>query len=187
MKSVLLFLLFLFPSVLSAQFHATKDGFATEDGKDFYVAEISGKSAKDLYGSTRKYIMSNFKNPDIVSNSIENEMINMHAVFSKAYPVKKNLTTFYPDVDMNLIMYFKDGRIRFDIPVINKMLCVATGGSFEVVFSGGVNLLGSGDISLFNKNDKVKNEKGVEAINNFINNLINEIVEYSSNQSDSDW
>ena len=46
----LLALLFLFLSLsVNAQFRVTPDGFKTEEGQDFYVAPIEGKSAMDLY------------------------------------------------------------------------------------------------------------------------------------------
>mgnify|MGYP001469320955 FL=1 len=106
-------------------------------------------------------------------------MINLHGIFPDAIPCKKWLGTHYADVDVNLIMYFKDGRIRFDIPIINSMTCYSYTPSrvpTKWYFS-----------SFFKKDDKVKNKNAVEALNKLINNFIAEMIEYAKAQSNNDW
>lgn len=106
-------------------------------------------------------------------------MINLHGVFPNTIPVKKWLGTHYADVDLNLIIYFKDERIRFDTPTINKMICYSykpNDTPSEWYFS-----------SFFKKDGKIKNEMAVEGLNQFINKFITNIIEYTSNQTNEDW
>lgn len=46
----------LFANIANAQFKATKDGIKTDDGNDFYVVSIDGKSAKELFRNSAKRI-----------------------------------------------------------------------------------------------------------------------------------
>lgn len=172
-KITFLFFVLCLSSFVNAQFKATPNGVATEDGKEFYVVEIEGKTASELYKSALGYILSNFKNPDVVSNKLENEMINLHGVYTDRYRVDKTLgIVVYAHVDMNLIMYFKDGKVRFDIPIIHSMRC---GGKGAEVYFGGSSFIGS--ITMFKKNGSIRNKKAVEGFNKFINEVVNDIVD----------
>ena len=90
-KIIFAFAILLLAIPSSAQFKATKDGFLAEDGKNFYVAVVEGKSAMDLYKGVNAYIISNFKNPDAVANRMDGEMINMHASIDNAFVCKKHV------------------------------------------------------------------------------------------------
>lgn len=174
---------------INAQFKASKDGIITESGDDFYVVSIEGKTAGELFRSVNSYILSKFRNPDAVSNKADNSMINMHGVFEKAFPCKKWMGTHYADVDLNLIMYFKDGKLRFDPPAVNKMICETykpSGHACEYSFSGGMGGM-MGESSLFKKNGDVKNKLAVEGINEFINKLVADIIEYAKQEKNDDW
>lgn len=188
MKKLLFSILLLFMAITTnAQFKAEFDGVKTLDGKNFYVVEIPGKSASDLYKSANAFIISNFKNPDAVSNKMENEMINLHGTYPDAFVCKKVMgMKVYARVDMNLVMYFKDGRVRFDIPTINSMYF---NDEYQVMFSGGVNVMGEGDINMFKKNGKVNKEECVENFNSFINGVISTICDYlkGNNAANEDW
>jgi len=170
----------------NAQFKATKDGVVTEDGQPYYIAVINGKTAQELYNSANSYVMNNFKNPNIVTSKQENAMLNIHGVFGDAYVCKKFLgIATYPNVDMNIIMYFKDGKVRFDPPVINSMYI--GGGQNEVKFSGGVRVLGSGDLNMFKKNGNPNDTFLINNFNSFLNGKINDIIQYMKGQSNTNW
>lgn len=97
----------------------------------------------------------------------------------------------YADIDLNLVVYFKDAKIRFDAPVINSMVCrslVSTSGKpytyfFYKKFNGASV---TGDFSLFKKNGDVKNELAVNGLNEFVNNLIKEIADYAKGEFGSE-
>lgn len=180
MKKLLCFVGTLFFSLFAhAQFMATKDGVKTIDGNDFYVVKVDGKTAEQLYNNVESYIIANFKNPDAVANKQDDKMINLHGNFPKAFPCKKGLGKIvsYADVELNLIIYFKDGKIRFDAPSISSMVCptmkTQTGQNWTYYFyaKGAAGQL-TGEFSLFKKNGDVKNEFAVDGFNKFINTLV---------------
>lgn len=191
MKKIL-FVLMLFLSInANAQFKATKDGLTTEDGKPYYVVPIEGKTAMELYKGVNSYVLSHYKNPDAVANKMEGEMINIHSFDSEAFLLSKVMgLKVYGEIDMNLVIYFKDNRIRFDIPVINKMQADKTSGvgkdKTEYYFSGGIGKF-MGSASLFNDKGKVKDKKFVEGLEAYINNMIKEISESAKSYSKEDW
>jgi hypothetical protein len=189
-KVFLLFFLFVFISA-NAQFKATKDGLTTEDGKPYYVVPIEGKTAMELYKGVNSYVLSNYKNPDAVANKMEGEMINIHSFDNEAFLLSKVMgMSVYGEIDMNLVVYFKDNRIRFDIPVINKMQADKTSGvgkdKTQYHFSGGIGKF-MGSASLFNDKGKVKDKKFVEGLESYVNNMIKEISESAKSYSEEDW
>lgn len=189
-KVFLLFFLFVFISA-NAQFKATKDGLTTEDGKPYYVVPIEGKTAVELYKGVNSYVLSNYKNPDAVANKMEGEMINIHSFDNEAFLLSKVMgMSVYGEIDMNLVIYFKDNRIRFDIPVINKMQADKTSGvgkdKTQYHFSGGIGKF-MGSASLFNDKGKVKDKKFVEGLESYVNNMIKEISESAKSYSEEDW
>ena len=189
-KVFLLFFLFVFISA-NAQFKATKDGLTTEDGKPYYVVPIEGKTAMELYKGVNSYVLSNYKNPDAVANKMEGEMINIHSFDNEAFLLSKVMgMSVYGEIDMNLVVYFKDNRIRFDIPVINKMQADKTSGvgkdKTQYHFSGGIGKF-MGSASLFNDKGKVKDTKFVEGLESYVNNMIKEISESAKSYSEEDW
>lgn len=177
-----------------AQFKASKDGVITQDGKNYYVVEIKGKNAKELFDAVEAYVIANFKNPDAVSNLQEGKMINIHGFFSKAFKCRKSLIgAHYADVDLNLIVYFKDGKIRFDAPIVNSMVCNTLKSNSDMPCklyfhkSGTVGQFG-GEINMFKKNGEIRDEFMVYEFNSFINELISNIINYVTNEaSNEDW
>lgn len=174
-------------SVSFAQFKATPDGVATEDGKDFYVATIPNISSTQLYDATNAWVMKNFKNPNAVASKEPGKMISIHGVFTNAFiAAKRMLVTDYADVDLNITIYFKDEKIRFDIPQINNMR-VHPRENCSVTFSGGINVLGAGNINMFKKNGKENKPELIAAFNSFINGLVVSITEQAKSQDSTNW
>lgn len=187
-KIIAICFLFVFASA-NAQFKATKDGFMAEDGKDFYVVNVEGKNAMDLYKGVRAYILSNYRNPDAVSNNMDGEMINLHFIDDRAFPISYGLgVKISAEIDLNIIMRFKDGKIRFDSPIMNRLHTPESMANKEMdyLFSGGTGKF-VGKTSLFNKDGKPKNNKVIKALEDYINKTINEIAESSKGESDEEW
>jgi hypothetical protein len=115
-------------------------------------------------------------------------MITLHGVFPTAFVAIGNLNTKHiASVEMHLSMYFKDDKVRFDPPIMDKMVCVQGEAVRNIVFANGVSILGSGDITLFNKKGEAKKEKTVDSLNNFINSEVNKIIDYIKNSKNSNW
>jgi hypothetical protein len=185
MKKVFLFISIILLSISTkAQFKAVVGSIATEDGKDFYVVDISGKKAPELYKAVNSYINDKFKNSNAVMGKKENEMINLHELCEKAFICRAVLgKAIYANVDMNLTMYFKDDKIRFNIPVINSMKI--NGDKGEVKFSSGTSLLVEKDINMFKVNGEPK--PVADAFNKFLNGTINDIIKYLKKSPDTNW
>ena len=183
----MLYLFYVFYIILLCTIHSNKSWSKNTRWKNFYVVEIPGKTANDLYKLTNAFIISNFKNPNAVSNTLENEMINLHGTYPQAFICKKVLgVNIFANIDMNLIIYFKDGKVRFDTPNINSMYY---NNEYQVRFSGGVNVMGEGDINMFKKNGKINKKDCVDNFNNFINSFISQICDYlkGNNSTNEDW
>lgn len=190
MKALVSIILSLIAISVNAQFKATMNGLVSaSDNKDYYVAEVAGKSAAELYDSVNSFVVSSFKNPDAVANKIDNDMINIHGYYEAAFGIKKILGIVSPvNIDMNLIIRFKDGRIRFDSPIINKMHIPGSSNvkGMHYVFSGGMGKF-VGETSLFDKKGKPKEENVIEGLETFINTLVNSIVDAAKGSSDDNW
>ncbi len=188
MKKMLFLFLILYSTCANAQFKITIDGFVSEvNNTDYYIKEIPGKNAKELYNLALTYIMELFQNPNVVTSKIENELISIHAVIPKAVPCKKWMGTHYADVDMNFIFRFKDGKIRFDSPSINDMVSYTyrpSGNPNHYVLYGGSGGY-VGVSSLFDKKGNVKNEMAVNGLNELVNALTKKMIEKCS--SNNDW
>lgn len=177
---------------LSAQFVVSSNGIHTESEKTFYVKEFENQSAEKLYKEVLSYITSTYRNPDIVSNTIPDEMINMHGFSSDAFVAKYQKLgniEWFAHVDYNLIISFKDGKIRFDAPAINKLYIVGSKGEeIPINFHTGGGFFGGGSIKMFEKDGKIKDERCVKGLTQFINKLVNSICNYVSNYDQSnDW
>lgn len=188
MKKIICFISTMFFTLsIFAQFTASKDGVKTIDGKDFYVVDIEGKTAQELFDNVESYIIANFKNPDAVSNKQTGKMINIHGIYPQAFVCKRVLgVDIFADVDMNLVIYFKDNKVRFDIPNINSMYF---NDEHQVMFSGGISIMGDGDINMFKKNGKINKKDCVNNFNKFLNGFISQICDYlkGNNPTNEDW
>ena len=180
----------MLPMVCFAQFKASHLGVVTENGdKDYHVVEFDGKTANELYEGVLKWVNENFKNPDIVANSIENSMINIHAFYNDAYLYSNQGLGFkyYAKVDVNYIIKFKDGKIRFDCPVVNEMYIRDNGKNLPITFSGNKQFMYVVR-NLFSEDGKPQKNKQIERFNIFINEYVNSICDYiNSPKTDDNW
>lgn len=192
MKKILLFLFAVSLSAMSyAQFKASPNGIISDDGKGYHVVEFEGLSAEELYKRAVNFVMSYYKNPDKVMSRHENEMINIHAIESDAFMVRKTLgMPVYASVHYNIVLKFKDGKLRIDTPVIDRM---PIGADNEVYFSGPSLLKTGGSVILFKKDGKIRNEKAVNGLNGWISVYINNIISYIKDEggkeenNNDDW
>lgn len=183
MKKILfaIFAIFAMSDVVSAQFKASPNGVVSVSENNYYVANIEGKSASELFSAVETYIMSNFKNPDLVINSQKDKVINMHGKFTNAFYDKRTFGNYPVTVELNLVMYFKDNKIRFDTPNVIYMGIESLNDEFKFsmprVFITGT--------TLFTQKGKVLNQKVIDSFNKFINELIVSII--ASTNTNDEW
>lgn len=145
----------------------------------------------DLYKGVNACILSNFQNPDVVASKEEGEIINMHIYSDHAFDVSIGMgLKVGARIDMNLIVYFREGRMRIDAPVINSMAAprnaVLDDKMVNYYFSGGVGKF-VGSASLFKDDGEVKDKKFVASLENYVNAIVAGIVEYAKNYTEEEW
>lgn len=186
MKKFVLFLTLLLLSIHSnAQyFKLTKDGFVSNDGKDFVIIPVEGKDQSDLFNRVNVFVHSNYVNPDKVLSVIENEMININAEHDKAIVLKAVTgVKIDADINFNMVIKFKDDKIRIDAPNINEI----HSGSTYVKFIGNAMDSMNGVMVLFKKNGKIKSEYNVKAIEDFFNAYIQVVLDNINGKDSNDW
>ena len=105
-------------------------------------------------------------------------MLKLHGIFTDAILIGNRLgIKDVADVDLELMMYFKDGKIRFDLPVVNKMKIHPK--DSELFFSGAF-LMGT---NMFKKDGSENKPKIIESFNSFINGLVKTIVDQAKETS----
>ena len=177
-KYLFLLAMSMMASISYAQFKASANGVITENGESFYVANVEGKTAQELYDAVNGWVMANFKNPDAVSSKEDGKMLKLHGIFTDAILIGNRLGfKDVADVDLELMMYFKDGKIRFDLPVVNKMKIHPK--DSELFFSGAF-LMGT---NMFKKDGSENKPKIIESFNSFINGLVKTIVDQAKETS----
>lgn len=174
MKKILFLCCSLAYICANAQFTLTSEGWATEEGKSFYVVEIPGskqelfdkaKTCLTLLYNSPKDVLS-FSAPDVVSISGFTD-----APYFKQMGVKYPIETFY-----TMTIRFKEGRIRFDAPNINNLEVYNKSKRFPIYLGkgGGMGISDMGYI--FKKDGKVRYKDAQRTIEEYFNNLVNTIA-----------
>lgn len=183
-----LFLLFALISMNGyAQFVLTTEGFINDGtNKNFFVYNFDGRSANDLYTQAMIAVTSLYHSSNTVANKVEGEIINING--SGTIQVKR-LMTFDYTMDYNLIIKFKDGRIRFDAPIISEIYTYNGYGQKNVIALKGSNIKDLGtSVHIFNKNGKLKEPKIKSDIETYFNRMISEIISsIESNAGNDEW
>ena len=186
MKQLLTSILFLFYFIISApaQFVVTPNGLMTTEAgeKDYYVIDVPGVSAADLYTKTIEYISNTFISPkDAISGSIENQLLTVTGIETIYYGF---------NVTYKLNYQFKDGRIRYDKPQIISMRKYQDGVDMILTFIKPKMPLGA--IWIFNKKGEVRG-LGVpqykKDLEDLFNNLFNSYEGFIKNplSTEEDW
>ena len=119
MKKIILILLVLLPAICNAQFELTPNGFVDQNTKkDFIIKEFASQSAIDLYNKSLVSITSMYRSPNIVASKVEGEIININGTGTITV---KRIMNFDYTIDYNFILRFKDGRVRFDAPIVSSI------------------------------------------------------------------
>ena len=182
MKKIILFLLSVLPIFCHAQFVLTPNGFKSQDdGKDFIVKPFPGKSATYLYDAVANAILvyglanNSDRNSPNASN-IEGEIIN---IFGTGSIQVRKLKVFDYKVKYNMVIRFRDGRVRFDAPIIHEAYTyngygsdISTGGS---------------TIHVFRRDGDLKEKRIKESLDNLFNDIIERICNSIEGDSYDDW
>ena len=123
MRKIILLTMIAFCSLSYAQtFVVTPDGLrdSTDTDKTFVVIKAEGKSAKELYDNSIKYINRNYKSPnDVIKGKIEGEFLSFITLAKNAFTIKYMGLSMSYDLDYSIEIYFKEGKIKLEI-ISNK-------------------------------------------------------------------
>lgn len=184
MKRIILFALLTLPVIANAQFSLTINGFVSsnDSSKNYIVYEYTNIPKEKLYINVLKFITSNFKSAKDVVSKVDNEVISLNAFQPKQIYAK---TQNY-DINYNLVVSFKDNKIKIDKPIF-ECTTFAYGKTYRLIMSGSNGGFGSEvTIGLFKKDGKQNQEKTITYIESFINGLCNQIKTAASDSNNSD-
>lgn len=92
------------------------NGFVGGDStKNFTVIEAPGMKKNELFKKVLTYLNSQYKNPQKVITSVENESIVVNGYTDQ---IKGDLKWYVYDVNYNIVMNFKDGKLRFEPRIV---------------------------------------------------------------------
>lgn len=150
--------------------------------KSYVVIEIEGKSAKQLFENTKKYIIQTYKNPDIVQKgAIDNEYIKFDTYVPYITTINLGLSKLKYAAKYVTEIYFKDGKVKYEI--IN----------LEIETDGvPLNFTNKGALSgwyIFNKNGVLKQENAKQEIEIYFNDQIKSLSSYlkGATKDNEDW
>lgn len=188
-------LLFLIVALLSihcnAQFVLTSDGFKSQnDGKEFIVKQFPGKSASELYDAAANAVLvyglaNNPEGKGSNATNIEGEIIT---IFGTGSIQVRKLKVFDYTVRYNMVMRFRDGRIRFDAPIIHEAYTYNGYGMKCVLGLAGSDIsTGGSTIHVFRGDGDLKERKIKESLEELFNGIVDKICNSIDGGSDDDW
>ncbi len=185
MKKILMFMAIMVAVVVQANaqiFKASPSGvIAEKDGKDYIVMDVNGASAHDLYQRAYQYVVQHYRNPDKVLNTMSEQIINIHCTETDAYRCRGigNMA----DVDMNIILQFKDGRYKISIHVNDQIVrsFYKLGG---VRFTSNEHPEYGPTVTMFNSDGSVNSKIAVRNFNVWINSYITPLIVWMAEKHD---
>jgi len=185
MKKILSVLAILLAVAVQANaqiFKASPEGVVSEkDGKDYIVLEVKDATAHDLYQRAYQYVVEHYRNPDKVINIMGEQVMNIHCAATDAYRCRGigNMA----DVDMNIVLQFKDGRYKISIHVNDQIVR-----SFYKL--GGVRFTSKEHpeygptVTMFNLDGSVNSKIAVKNFNSWINSYITPLIVWMAEKHD---
>lgn len=196
MKKVLfIFLVGLISISANAQFKLTINGFvdANNEEKNYVVYDFDGETQESLYIKAIKFINTSYKSPKDVINEVKPEMITISGFQESCIgKVKKVLgqnmsfTGGY-DLQYNISMQFKDGKVRIDAPTFE---CTGKSGNktSRLVLHGSNGGLGTEVVTgLFKKNGEPSRENAIKMLEDFFNDFCNKMESSIKDKSKDEW
>lgn len=165
-----------------AQFVLTPNGFVTDDDKNFYVLNFEGKSQQELYDAVEIWAGGRYASPkDVVSPSLNAAQITINAVVDKLTYMPKRVISVPIDVNYTFQILFKDNKIRFNVPIINRM--DAEGQVEQQLYLVRPSIVGDG---IFSKSGKLLDQLSKYKLEKHFNDIVEEVRRLVSGL-DEEW
>ena len=181
----------------NAQFKLTINGFVDENDieKDYVVYNFEGETQESLYTKVLKFINTSYKSPKDVINEVKPEMITISGFQESCISigkVKKVLgqsmsMTGGDDLQYNISIRFKDGKIRIDAPSFE---CTGKSGTktSRLVLQGSNGGFGTEvRTGLFKKSGEPSRENAIKMLEDFFNEFCKAIETSIKDDSNNEW
>ena len=184
-------LVFIAINTSAQTFELTARGFvdSTNIKNDYIIVPFEGKSQCEIFNLALAAIGKNFVSPKDRISKVEYSQINLNGTITAVTYLNRMGMKLYFDLYYNLILEFKDGRMKINGPIINDIVRDAPFGDKHHMFlteaERGSAI--SGHKALFKKNGKVNEKKHKENIEEAINTFISRVIGEMSNANNSDW
>ena len=189
--TTLLVLFFLIQSSFGQAFELTSEGFkAKVDQKNYIVIDVPGKTQSQLYKNVLSALSSMYKDPNKVLSGVKDESITLNGYAKNALSIKEKLnpmqigkSTIKYDISENITILFKDGKMRFNSPSFEVRRWVEGGynsGWATYWYHLRLNAAGKNKHAIYDKKGAVNHPEAVTGLNDHFNNLIQEIIQKSS-------
>lgn len=170
-----------------AQFVLMPEGVKVQDSeeKKFVVIQCEGKAQRELYNAAKLFVNQTYNNPNMVISNVENESLTISAEgeigLGKALGVYDAVVNY----QYKISVYFKDNKIRVDVPVISFPYQASNGARKRNVYLMGKT--GMLSISIYNPKKELREKDAKEKIESDINQIVNGIIGAAKNESKEDW
>lgn len=193
MKKLLLTALFTLITIsMSAQlFELTHVGFVDAKNKNnsYVVVPFEGKTQQEIFNLVLEAIGKSFVSPNDRYSKVEYSQINLNGIYPNATLINRMGMKLTFDMYFNVIFEFKDGKMRINGPIINKIVRDAPFGAKQHIFLT-TKERGSaigGDKALFTPEGKIYEKKHKANIEKAGNDIVNGILEKMNTTANSDW
>lgn len=96
--------------------------FLSQQSQEGYVVfEIAGMSASELKASVYSVLATMYKSPKDAITSLGDNMIQLEGYAAGVYGKYTGDTYYERDIQFNLVIQFKDGKVRYNTPVLTQI------------------------------------------------------------------
>lgn len=189
MKAIYTFLLaIVFTLPLFAQdkyFELTPNGFVsvTDTSKNFVVLDFDGKSQSELFKKFLITITTDYRSPQDVISKVENEVITINGIESKA--IRRNKLGHNFDINYTVSIHFKDGKVKIDAPTFKLTTFTDKLQTLHLNWTR-ININGS-DLGIYGKKGKLNSEMAKNDLENMFNKLVDLLIRKDSSNGSDDW
>ena len=99
----------------------TSEFISKQSYDGFVVYEIPEMSASDLKASVYTTLSSMYKSPKDVITTLSDNMIQLEGYAAKVYGKYAGETYYRRDILFNLVIQFKDGKVRYNAPTFKQI------------------------------------------------------------------
>lgn len=186
-KILLLFFAVIIHLSAFGQFTLTAGGMQSTENKEakFIVIQCEGKEQQELFNIVLAYANRTYNSPHFVVDNVDKEMLTISAESEVGLGKALGMYDAIVDYKYKISIYFKDDRIRIDVPIISFPYEASNGARSRKVYLQGKT--GMSSISIYNPEGKLREKEAKEKIESDINRIVTGIIQEVTNDAQEDW